>query len=170
MKNKLATQQPKNPDNLFDIAVVVLAILSAGGLAYYLGNPGTTPPINILRVFTYPFIVLFSLWLINEFIIKNLNYKLSIVLRDFCWALWSNLLFFYLLCVMGATIILAISTLILSALLFYSIMLGYSYYARVNDKENYIYYFRSRFWLSEKIIIYCVGYFMVLFIVIIFPF
>ena len=164
-KNELATHQPRNPDSLFDIAVVVLAILSAGGLAYYLGNPGKTPPINILRVFTYPFIVLFGLWLVNEFLIKNLNYRLSIVLRDFCWALWSNLLFFNLLSVMGSTIFLAISVFILSALLFSSIMLGYSHYARVNDKENYIHYFRSYSWLSEKIIIYCLGYFMVYFIV-----
>lgn len=155
--------QHRNPDSLFEVALVLLGILSAGELSYYLSLPENgVPSITVLKLFTYLFLPLVGLWLLNEAVIKNSDQRfIGIIVTDFCWGLWSNSLFVYLLIVNGTTIVIASLQFVLALLFFSAIMWGYFIYAWPVDGK----YFRYRriTWVSEKIIMYCLSYFMVYF-------
>ena len=162
---ELETQQQRNPDSLFEIAIVLLGLLSAGELQYYIVVPDGIPLIKILRIFTIPFVTLIGLWLLNEALIKNLDHRFAIIIKDFCWGLWCHLLFFYLLSVIGSDILIATPQLALSALFYVIIFLGYSRHARLLDEQYYRLYFKSNVWISEKLIMYALSYFWVNFTV-----
>ena len=62
---KMETRR-KHLDSLFEIAIVLLGILSAAEFQYFLIKEGENMHAYALKVFTVPFIVLIIFWLIKE--------------------------------------------------------------------------------------------------------
>ena len=134
----------KNPDSLFAVALVLLGIFSVDRASVDLS--------------TAPFLLLIFLWLLNEMLIKGLDSRVGIFVMDFCWALWSNAMFLFLFSLLhnflhAFTYYLQFGG---SVLFFAVIALGY--YTSTWSKDGKYFRNSKRLWISEKIIVFILGY------------
>lgn len=83
-------------DSLFEIALVLLGILSAAEFQYFLVIESVENYGYILKVFTIPFVVLIILWLVKELTRGEASLNLTMLLTEFCWEFWSFVLLYYL--------------------------------------------------------------------------
>lgn len=154
-------------DGLFEIALVLLGILSAAEFQYFLTVEDATKYFYALKVFTVPFIVLILIWLIKElagFLLTAPAFKM--ILSDFCWDFWSFTLLYYLLGIYGGEQIGIWLSFVLSMVLIAVIQMAYIKVSPVTwgDRSMFKYY-RSPFWIGLKIVAFVLAYGLLLRIV-----
>lgn len=159
-------------DHLFEIGLVLLGILSAAELQYFLVVLSSGTWFYVLRVFTIPLLALIVLWMFKEclfFILGNVirvRYYINLVLTDFCWSLWGAVLFDYLSLMVGEVSIGIISSL---ALYFILLLLVNAAYNRASMLEQdvrilgyYRIYYGSLKGMAIRGLIFIVAYLLVL--------
>jgi len=151
-------------DRLYEFSLVLLGILSAAELQYFLVTEKQELWFYALKVFTLPFLFLILLWLIKE-IFKDFFHKqfFSMLFTEFCWSFWSVSLLYYLLGIVGGVTISVYLTFFLSLLLTFSISWAYK---RAFTAEYLLEtYHKNHIWIFRTFIIYCISYFLLLSIV-----
>ena len=153
-------------DSLFEMALVLLGILSAAELQYFLAIESKDLFAYALKVFTVPMLILIVFWLTKELSSDVLRRDFAMLLTEFCWDFWSFTLFYYLLAILGFTIGILLS-LTLSILLVISISWAYRRASPVmwGDRSMFNYY-RSFRWRILRINIFLGSYLLLVGIVI----
>ena len=155
----------KRLDSLFQIALVLLGILSAAEFQYFLTTEEEKFYPYALKVFTVPFVVLIVFWLIRELFGDVLRSDIKMLFREFCWDFWSFTLFYYLLAIFGFTVGIW-SSFALSILFIISISWAYSRASPVmwGDRSMFNYY-RSPRWIVLRILVFMGTYLLLVLIV-----
>lgn len=149
-------------DKLFEVALVLLGILSATEFQYVCSVPERQPEIPYaMKIYTFPIVALIFLWLAREiapiFLTRYMSFKMA--LTEFCWGFWGTTLFYYLILnhLFGFRYVdrfSAFSYALLSVVLIIAISFAYE------RAEPWMNYFRQRlFWrLVRTLIIYLLAY------------
>jgi hypothetical protein len=100
--NRLPVITVKELDKIFEIALVLLGILAAAEFQYATALPVSNGVLELkqftFRITTVPFVVLILGWIINELLVKiKSKQKTGLMLKLFCWNLWSFTLFVFLI-------------------------------------------------------------------------
>jgi len=136
----------KHLDSLFEIALVLLGILSAAEFQYYLVVQEERA-FYALRVFTAPFLVLIGFWLVKEVISDVLELRYTMLLTEFCWDFWSFTLFYFLLGIYGPFVIGIAISFVLSLMLVYVTVRAYRRASPVTTGDRSMNsYYRSIKW------------------------
>jgi len=160
-------------DSLFEIALVLLGILSAAEFQYFLTTTEDTGiHLYALKVFTTPFVIMIGFWLVKEIFGDTLRSDFKMLLTEFCWDFWSFTLLYYLLVLTtglqyGGLQIGVIFPLVLSLLLICTIMWAYRRASPVEtgDRSMYNYYKSARWRFLRWVVIIVVAYVLLLQIV-----
>ena len=160
-------------DSLFDLALVLLGILSAAEFQYYLtlSNEVETN-VHLLYVVTGPFVFMIGAWLTKELFSDRFSSEVNMISTEFCWAFWSFTLHYYLLLLtsefqFGGLQIGMFVPLVLSLLLVFSIRWAYSrtYPLEIGDVKMYK-YFRSIKWTLAWWFMFALAYLLLTVVII----
>lgn len=158
-------------DRLFDIALVLLGILSASELqiltAMATYEQETAANLSyLLRIFTMPLLVLIIAWIAKEIFRNEMSANHRMIATEFCWNLWGFTLFYYLVVYVFATVVPQISqygvylSLGLTFLLIFFIQRAYKkVYTSMTD-----YFGRSK-WAIYRFVAFFVAYIVVVLLV-----
>ncbi len=155
----------KDLDSLFQIALVLLGILSASEFQYFLVVEKEAMYFYALKVFTVPFIVLIIAWLAKE-LIRAVGGDFPIphiemLITEFCWYLWSFTLFYYLLGIYGGFLIGIVLSLVLSTAMSLSIQWTYAKASPVTSGDRSMFrYYKSLFWIGIRAVVFVGAYFI----------
>jgi hypothetical protein len=154
-------------DSLFEIALVLLGILSAAEFQYFLTTEKAELHFYALRVFTVPFVVLIGFWLVKELSNDVAKLHIRMLLTEFCWDFWSFALFYYLLGIYGGFQIGIALSFVLSLLLIYAVMLAYKRASPVEtgDRSMHSYYKNAKWVLLRWFVVFLGAYMLLLAIV-----
>ena len=119
------TQRLEQLDRSYEFGLILLGILSASELQYFLTVDPESVFLYALRVFTMPFIFLIAFWLIKEIFSDVTGRTVRMLFTDFCWSLWSFTLFYYLLALLGGYQISVYALFAFSMLLFSCVLWAY---------------------------------------------
>lgn len=155
-------------DSLFGIALVLLGVLSASELQYFLTVQNEELHFYALKVFTVPFVILIVFWLLKELmsdIVPRLDFRM--LLTEFCWDFWSFALFYYLLGIYGGFQIGATSSFLLSIIMVFNVTWAYSRACpvREGDRSMYNYYKSIKWGVLRWGVLFIGGYMLLLLIV-----
>ena len=156
----------KHLDSLFEIALVLLGVLSASEFQYFLTTEDKAMHFYALRVFTVPILVLIICWLAKE-LMGDLPFpNVRMLLTEFCWNFWSFTLFYYLLEIYGGLQIGIALSLLLSIVMGFSIQWAYSRTSPITwgDRSMFKYY-KSPLWIGIRIIVFVGAYLLLVRIV-----
>lgn len=155
----------KHLDSLFGIALVLLGILSAAEFQYFLTVEEQQLYGYALKVYTVPFYILITFWLVKELYRDVLRQDFRMLFTEFCWTFWSFTLFYYLLGIFGFTVGIA-SSFMLSILFIFSIQWAYSRASPVTwgDRSMFRYY-RSHRWIVLRFTLSMGAYMLLILIV-----
>jgi len=151
----MAKKAEEHLNDLFQIALVLLGILSATETQFFIKVFGE---VNALKLAITPYIFMILIWIIKEFIKNRLPIEHSLLYSEFCWLLWSlsltfYLFFFYFYMIPTIPIIAIISSmatgLSMYGIIWWAYMLEYSKTAST--------YFNSSKWLLVRFVIAIVG-------------
>jgi len=139
---------------LFEIALVLLGILSASETQFFIEIFGET---TALKFAITPFLFMIVVWLIKELYKNHIPIEHSLLYSEFCWGIWSlslayYLLFFYLYLLPTIPLVAIVSS-IVTGLIMYSLIIG-AYFLEFRSVRRY---YRSRRWLLVRLIIITVG-------------
>jgi len=150
-------------DSLFEIALVLLGILSAAEFQYFLTTEEEALHFYALKVFTIPFIVLIVFWLVKELISDLLRSDFKMLLTEFCWDFWSFTLFYYLLGIYGGLRMGVIFSFVLSLLMIYVVMWAYSRASPIREGDRSMYnYYKSFRWGVLRWMVVFIGAYLLL--------
>lgn len=154
----------KDLDRLFEIALVLLGILSSAEFQYFLTIGNKEEFAYAFRMFTSPLIILILFWLMKELSKEEMNPKINMLLTEFCWDLWSFTLFLYLvnyqfmqtfrLDLIGILLVLG-----LAGLFIYLILYMYR-----KAYENMDEYFKSSKWIGIRFLVFVGAYILIILI------
>jgi hypothetical protein len=165
-------------DSLFEVALVLLGILSAAEFQYFLTAEEETLHFYALRVCTVPFVVLIIFWLTKELFSDAftdafghmLGREIQMLFTEFCWDFWSFTLFYYLLGVFGGFQIGILSSLGLSLLLVLTMMWAYQRASPVESGDRSMHsYYKSFKWLLIRWFVIFVGAYLFLLVIVLPP-
>ena len=156
----------KHLDSLFQIALVLLGVLSAAEFQYFLTTEEEKFYPYALKVFTVPFVVLIVFWLVRELFSDMSRSDIKMLFTEFCWDFWSFTLFYYLLAIFGFTVGIW-SSFALSILLILSISWAYGRASPImwGDRSMFNYY-RSFKWWVLRLTMFMGAYLLLVIIVI----
>jgi hypothetical protein len=144
--------------SLFDIALVLLGVLSATETQYFVKfwNDRTA-----LKFAVYPFLIIIPVWLLKELYKRQFEREnrtaVFLVLSEFCWEIWILSLSYYLLFL--AVYLVPISAIdfsyavIIGAILFGLVLGAYA----VEYRKGVSHYYKSRKWILIRGILMVVG-------------
>ena len=154
-------------DSLFEIALVLLGILSASEFQYFLTTEEEALHFYALKVFTVPFVVLIVFWLLKELISDMLRPDVKMLFTEFCWDFLSFTLFYYLLGIYGGFQIGVALSFVLSMILNFVVMWAYSRASPVKTGDRSMYnYYKSAKWMLLRGIVVFVGAYMLLVVIV----
>lgn len=142
-------------DNLFDLALVLLGVLSATETPFLIQIFGETVA---LKFVTTPFVIMILVWLIKELYKTHLPLEHLMLYSEFCWEIWSlslgyYLLFFYLYLV-PALPWLAIICSIGTGIIMYALTAG-AYF--LEYRKSATKYYKNPKWLLLRFVILAIG-------------
>ena len=154
-------------DSLFEIALVLLGILSTAELQYFLTIEEEKLYTYALRVYTVPFIVLIVFWLTKELISDMLRLNVRMLFTEFCWDFWSFTLFYYLLGIYGGFQIGIALSFLLSMIMIFVVLWAYRRASPVEkgDRSMYNYYKSVKWILSRTFVVFVAAYMLLVLIV-----
>lgn len=154
----------KRLNGLFEIALVLLGILSAAEFQYFLTVEEESLYFYALKVFTVPFIVLIIVWLVKELLTDELDPKHKRLFTEFCWDFWSFTLFYYLLALYSSAFGLGIVlSFVLSMLLVGTITWVYSKASPVESGDRSMYdYYKTKKWIVIRYVVVFFGAYLFL--------
>jgi len=156
----------KHLDSLFEIALVLLGVLSASEFQYYLTTEEKALHFYALRVFTVPILVLIIFWLAKE-LMGDLPFpKVRMLMTEFCWNFWSFTLFYYLLGIYGGLQIGITLSFLLSIAMGFSIQLAYRMASPVTSGDRSMFkYYKSPLWIGIRSAVFVGAYLLLVRIV-----
>jgi len=132
---------------LYQIALVLLGILSAAEFQYFLMKEPENMHPYVLKMFTLPFLILIIFWLVKELFSDRWGLVARMLLTEFCWDFWSFTLFYYLIAIYGGLQIGIILSLVLSLLLILAITRAYGRASPIMEGDRSMHnYYRSVKW------------------------
>ena len=151
----------KRLDQLFDVALVLIGILTAAELQFITSNP-FPPELETLQnlvwnfflgLLTIPLVVLIGLWIAKELVSIRGNFGVSIRLTLYCWCLWATCLMIYLFLLLillnlHQALALPISFAVALALIG---AVGWAYKDAAFQNEEVLYFKDSR-WKAELVV------------------
>jgi len=140
---------------LFEIALVLLGVLSATETQYFIRLWGETVA---LQFSTTPFMLMIFVWLIKEMFKRRISLEFWLLLSEFCWELWSITLTYYLLFLWLFQIpnypYIALMDSTLLGLVWFALVL----FAHKLEYKTVVEYYRPK-WLLYRVIAYLIGVF-----------
>lgn len=158
-------QRRRHLDSLFEIALVLLGVLSASEFQYFLTEEETMHFYG-LKVFTVPILVLIIFWLAKELAGDVLFQKGRVLLNEFCWEFWSFTLFYYLLGIFGGFQIGIALSFLLSIVMVFFIQWAYARASPViSDDRSKAGFFKNFLWMGIRAIVFVAAYMLLVLIV-----
>jgi len=154
----------KDLDRLFEIALVLLGILSSAEFQYFLTIGNKEEFVYAFRMFTSPFIILILSWLMKELGKEEMNPKINMLFTEFCWDLWSFTLFLYLV---NYQLMQTFRLDLIGILLVLGLAIGFFYLISCMYRkacENMVEYFKSPKWIGIRLLVFVGAYFLIIFI------
>ena len=148
----------KHLDNLFEIALVLLGILSAAEFQYFLMKEDAEIHMYVLKVFTVPLVVLIILWLAKELARDEFPPNVTMILTEFCWNLWSFSLFYYLVNIYIGNIIGIALSFTLSIVLIFFVNRAYERDSPTKKGESMYNFYTSYKWRTIRLCVFFLAY------------
>jgi len=156
----------KHLDSLFGIALVLLGILSASELQYFLMTEDKTMYFYALKVFTVPLLILIVFWLVKELMADLPFPRIRMLITEFCWNFWSFILFYYLLGIFGGMQVGIILSFLLSVAMGFSMQWAYGRASPVTSGDRSMFkYYKSPLWIGVRLVVSIGGYLLLIRIV-----
>lgn len=139
---------------LFEIALVLLGVLSATETQYFIKVWGDAVAIKFS---TTPFIAMITVWLIKELYKRKITIEFWLLLSEFCWELWSLTLTFYLLFLWLFEVptfpqIALIDSIIFGLLMYFIVLV-----AHYLEYRTLVKYYKSLKWRIARLILSIIG-------------
>lgn len=155
----------KHLNDLFRYALILLGILSAAELSYFLriGNRAEFP--YIFFVFTAPYVLIVGTWMAKELGREWIKLDMRLLLTEFCWSLWIATLIYYLLFfwLIRAGGFVEIAIVLCWGLTFALVFLIGHAYKRAY--RSVVYYFKSPKWILIRFTFFMIAYSLVTFVI-----
>jgi hypothetical protein len=141
------------PERLFEIALVLLGVLSATETQYFIKVWGD---VTALQFSTTPFMVMIFVWLVKELFKHWISIENWLLLSEFGWELWSITLSYYILFLRLFQIPQYPYIALISSTLLGLVWFGLVIVAHYLEYRTMVEYYRPR-WLLKRTIVYLIG-------------